>query len=130
MPMVDIFVTADGLKAEDAVKLVTEPLGDHRQGINGVEHVYSKTADDRVVVTARFFVGTPPDDAILRVHEKVRANFDRIPLGIPEPLIVGRGIDDVAIVTLTLTPKPGVDRYQDNALYQMAGEPAGRARQA
>ena len=120
VPMVDIFVTADGLKAEDAVKLVTEPLETIVKAINGVEHVYSNTADDRVVVTARFFVGTPQDDAILRVHEKVRANYDRIPLGIPEPLIVGRGIDDVAIVTLTLVPKPGVDRYQDNALYQMA----------
>ena len=120
VPMVDIFVTADGLKAEDAVKLVTEPLETIVKAINGVEHVYSNTADDRVVVTARFFVGTPQDDAILRVHEKVRANYDRIPLGIPEPLIVGRGIDDVAIVTLTLAPKPGIDRYQDNALYQMA----------
>ncbi len=120
VPMVDIFVTADGLKAEDAVKLVTEPLETIVKGINGVEHVYSNTEDDRVVVTARFFVGTPQDDAILRVHEKVRANYDRIPLGIPEPLIVGRGIDDVAIVTLTLAPKPGVNRYQDNALYQMA----------
>ena len=38
------------------------------------------------------------DAAILRVHEKIRANIDRIPVGIPEPLIVGRGIDDVAIV--------------------------------
>jgi multidrug efflux pump subunit AcrB len=28
---------------------------------------------------------------------------DRIPVGIPEPLIVGRGIDDVAILTLTLS---------------------------
>ncbi len=120
VPMVDVFVTADGLKAEDAVKLVTEPLETIIKGINGVEHVYSNTADDRVVVTARFFVGTPEDDAILRVHEKVRANYDRIPIGIPEPLIVGRGIDDVAIVTLTLTPKPGVDRYQDNALFDMA----------
>ena len=26
VPMVDIFVRADGLKADDAVKLVTEPL--------------------------------------------------------------------------------------------------------
>jgi len=120
VPMVDIFVTANGLKAEDAVKLVTEPLETIVKGINGVEHVYSNTQDDRVVVTARFYVGTPEDTAILRVHEKVRANYDRIPLGIPEPLIVGRGIDDVAIVTLTLAPKPGVNRYQDNALYQMA----------
>jgi multidrug efflux pump subunit AcrB len=33
----------------------------------------------------------------------VRANIDRIPVGIPEPLIVGRGIDHVAILTLTLS---------------------------
>ena len=120
VPMVDIFVTADGLKAEDAVKLVTEPLETIVKAINGVEHVYSNTTDDRVVVTARFFVGTSQDDAILRVHEKVRANYDRIPIGIPEPLIVGRGIDDVAIVTLTLAPKPGVERYEDNGLYHLA----------
>ncbi|RYI22209.1 MAG: efflux RND transporter permease subunit, partial [Acetobacteraceae bacterium] len=50
-----------------------------------------------------FEVGTKAEDAILRVHDKVRANIDRIPVGIPEPLIVGRGIDDVAILTLTLS---------------------------
>jgi multidrug efflux pump subunit AcrB len=120
VPMVDVFVTADGLKAEDAVKLVTEPLETIVKAINGVEHVYSNTEDDRVLVTARFFVGTPQDDAILRVHEKVRANYDRIPVGIPEPLIVGRGIDDVAIVTLTLAPKPGAGHVEDNALYHIA----------
>ncbi len=121
VPMVDIFVKADGLKAEDAVRLVTEPLETIVKAINGVEHVYSNTEDDRVVVTARFFVGTKADDAILRVHEKVRANLDRIPIGIPEPLIVGRGIDDVAIVTLTLAPKKeAAARYPDNALYHIA----------
>jgi multidrug efflux pump subunit AcrB len=121
VPMVDIHVKADGLKAEDAVRLVTEPLETIVKAINGVEHVYSNTEDDRVLVTARFFVGTDADDAILRVHEKVRANMDRIPIGIPEPLIVGRGIDDVAIVTLTLAPKTeAAARYPDNALYHMA----------
>jgi multidrug efflux pump subunit AcrB len=122
VPMVDIFVSADGLKAEDAVKLVTEPLETIVKAINGVEHVYSNTVDDRVVVTARFLVGTSPDNAILRVHEKIRANFDHIPTGIPDPLIVGRGIDDVAIVTLTLAPKPGVTRIEDSALFHMAGD--------
>ncbi len=106
VPMVDIHVRADGLKAEDAVKLVTEPLETIIKSIDGVEHVYSQTRDDGAMVTARFLVGTNPDAAILRVHEKVRANMDRIPVGIPEPLIVGRGIDDVAIVVLTLSPKP------------------------
>ena len=104
VPMIDISVQAAGLRAEDAVKLVTEPLEMIVKGIDGVEHVYSRTNDDHVLVTARFLVGTSTDAAVLRVHEKIRANMDRIPVGIPEPLIVGRGIDDVAIITLTLTP--------------------------
>ncbi len=91
VPMVDIHVRADGLKADDAVKLITEPLETIVKGIDGVEHVYSQTSDDRVMVTARFLVGTSSDAAILRVHEKVRANMDRIPTGVPEPQIVGRG---------------------------------------
>ncbi len=121
VPLVDIFVRADGLKADDAVKLVTEPLETIIKAINGIEHVYSSTEDDRALVTARFLVGTDQDDAILRVHEKVRANITRLPIGIPDPVIVGRGIDDVAIVTLTLAPlKEAAPRYRDNALYHMA----------
>ncbi len=107
VPMVDIAVRADGLKAPDAVKLITEPLETIVKGIDGVEHVYSQTSDDRVLVTARFFVGTSADAAVLRVHDKIRANMDRIPVGVPEPQIVGRGVDDVAIVSLTLAPVAG-----------------------
>ncbi len=120
VPLVDIMVRTDGLKAEDGARLVTEPLETIVKAINGVEHVYSNTLDNQVLVTARFFVGTKSDEAILRVHEKIRANMDRIPTGIPEPLIVGRGIDDVAIVTLTLAAKPGAaERYPDNVLYHL-----------
>jgi multidrug efflux pump subunit AcrB len=123
VPMVDVIVRADGLRAEDAVKLVTEPLETIVKGIGGVEHVYSQTADDRAMVTARFEVGTPSDAAILRVHEKVRANYDRIPVGIPEPLIVGRGIDDVAILALTLAPAPdAAGRVTANDLTRIARE--------
>ncbi|MCL7465829.1 efflux RND transporter permease subunit [Phaeovulum sp. NW3] len=103
VPMVDIHIHAPGLKAEDAVKLVTEPMETIVKGINEVEHVYSQTFDDYALVMARFLVGTSADAAILRVHEKVRANVDRMPVGIAEPMIVARGIDDVAIVSLTLS---------------------------
>ncbi len=121
VPMVDIFVQANGLKAPDAAELVTKPLEEIIKGINGVEHVYSQTQDDRVMVTARFFTGTNEDDAILRVQARLRANYDRIPLGIPEPLIVGRGINDVAIVALTLTPKPeAAGRWTEKDLYNLA----------
>ena len=121
VPMVDITVRADGLKAPDAVELVTKPLEAIIKAIDGIEHVYSQTLDDRVMVTARFLVGTRADDAILRVHEKIRANMDRIPIGIPEPLIVGRGINDVAIVVVTLSPKPEAAlRWTEKDLYELA----------
>jgi multidrug efflux pump subunit AcrB len=123
VPLVDIHIRADGLKAEDAVKLVTEPLEAIIKSIDDVEHVYSQTQDDHAVVTARFMVGTDPDAAISRVYEKIQANFDRIPVGIPEPLIVSRGIDDVAIVSITLSPRPEVsDRWTRNDLTRLARE--------
>src|SRR3990167_7713861 len=123
VPMVDILVTANGYKAGDAIELITKPLEDIVKAINGVEHVYSFTQDDAVLVTARFFVGTSEDAALLRIHEKIRANIVDLPKGIPEPLIVGRGINDVAIVALTLEPKPAAAaRWTDNGLYQIADE--------
>ncbi|MBI5129915.1 MAG: efflux RND transporter permease subunit [Rhodopseudomonas palustris] len=121
VPMVDIRINADGLHGPDAVELVTKPLEAIVKGIDGVEHVYSQTEDDRVIVTARFLVGTKAEDAILRVHEKIRANLDRIPVGIPEPLIVGRGINDVAVTVLTLSPTPAAaSRWTDKDLYELA----------
>ncbi|SFK77350.1 efflux RND transporter permease subunit [Methylocapsa palsarum] len=123
VPMVDIVVAANGYKADEAVELVTRPLEDIIKGIDGVEHVYSQTQDDKVVVTARFFVGTDRDTAALRIHEKIRANITGLPKGIPEPLIVGRGIDDVATIVLTLAAKPErASRWTDNDLFQIAEE--------
>ncbi|MBT4934902.1 MAG: efflux RND transporter permease subunit [Rhodospirillaceae bacterium] len=123
VPMVDIMIQANGYKATDAVELITEPLEDIIKGIDEVEHVYSLSEDDRVVVTARFDVGTSEDVAIVRVHDEIRANMRHLPIGIPEPLIVGRGINDVPVVTLTLKPAATVaERWNDNALYDIAEE--------
>ncbi len=123
VPMVDIIVAANGYKADEAVELVTRPLEDIVKAIDGVEHVYSQTQDDRVVVTARFLVGTDQDVAVLRVHEKIRAEITHIPKGIPEPLIVGRGINDVAILVLTLSANADkAGQWTDNGLEQVAEE--------
>ncbi len=121
VPMVDILVNASGLKAPDAVQLVTKPLETIVKGIQGVRHVYSQTVDDQVMVTARFAVGTNEDTAVLRVNEKVRDNYGRIPVGIPPPAIIGRGINDVAIVVLTLRPSvAAAGRWSAGALEDLA----------
>ncbi len=123
VPMVDIMVAAPGLRAPDAVELVGKPLEAIVKSVAGVEHVYTFADDNQVMVTARFNVGTDPDAAAVRIHEKVRANYDRIPAGIPEPLIQTRGINDVPSLVLTLSPKPGAaGQWTDQALYELAGK--------
>ena len=121
VPLVEVMVNTDGLKASDAVELVTKPLEVVLRAIPGVEHIYSTTVDNHVTVVARFVVGTNEDKAVLLVNDKIRANMNRIPIGIPEPMVVGRGIDDVAIVTLTLTPKSdAANRWDQGSLTELA----------
>jgi multidrug efflux pump subunit AcrB len=123
VPLIDIGVRADGLRAVDAAELITKPLETIVKGVAGVEHVYSQTMDDSVLVTARFEVGESPDAAITRIHEEIRANIHRIPVGVPEPHIVARGISDVPIFVITLSPGPeAADRWDDQALFRIADE--------
>jgi len=123
VPMVDMIVQAPGLKSADVVEQVTKPLEEIIKAIPDVEHVYSQSRDDGAMVTARFNVGTDADDAILRVHEKIRANLDRIPPDVPMPLVVGRGINDVPIVTLTLSPEEWTGNvWTDTTLRMLADE--------
>ena len=59
----------------------------------------------------------------MRIHEKIRANISDLPKGIPEPLIVGRGINDVAIVVLTLSAQADkAAEWTGNGLHQVAQE--------
>jgi len=121
VPMVDIQVMAPGLAASDAVELVGIPLETIVKSVDGVEHVYTQAEDDGVMVTARFLVGSNPEAAATRIEEKLRANWDRIPVGIPDPKVTVRGINDVPMVVLTLSPKPGAaGQWTDAALYELA----------
>ena len=123
VPMVDIMVSSPGVRAPDGVELVAKPLEAIVKSVTGVEHVYTFADDNQVMVTARFKVGTDPDAAAIRIHEKIRANYDRIPAGVPEPLIQTRGINDVPGLVLTLSPKPGAaGQWTDQALFEIAGK--------
>ncbi|HQT87609.1 MAG TPA: efflux RND transporter permease subunit [Acidiphilium sp.] len=114
-PIVDVSITANGLKAANAAELVTKPLETILKSIPGVKHIYSQTQDDQIMVGAEFHIGTPEQDAVIRVRNHIQANIQKLPIGIPAPLIVGHGINDVATVVMTLTPKPGAAKYYTEA---------------
>ena len=102
VPMVDVYVKYPGASAEQVTSLVTEPLERIMDEIPGTRHVYSATMRGAAIVTVRFKVGEELGASIVKVHDKVQSNLDRIPPGVAMPLVKPVGIDDVPIVTATL----------------------------
>ncbi|MBA4806923.1 efflux RND transporter permease subunit [Brevundimonas sp.] len=123
VPMIDIIAPAPGLAAPDAVELVGKPLEAIVKAIPDVDHVYTFADDDQVMVVARFKVGTHPDNAVVRVHEKLRASMDRLPQGVPEPIVKAKGINDVPMLTLTLSADAAhQDRWDQATLRTIADQ--------
>ncbi|RVU05695.1 efflux RND transporter permease subunit [Novosphingobium umbonatum] len=118
VPMVDMRVATPGLSAGDAVELVGKPLEDIAKSVDGVEHVYTQAQDHGLLVTARFVVGSRPEDAAIRLDARIKAYADRLPVGIGMPQVTVRGISDVPIVVLTLTPQSSA--WDEAALYDLA----------
>lgn len=61
MPLVEIHLPAQGLKAENGVRLATGLLEVIVKAINEVNYVGSSTRDDNAIVAAHFAVGTTAD---------------------------------------------------------------------
>ena len=102
VPMIDIFVQYPGAAADQVESLVTNPLERIMSEIPGVRHVYSATQRGQGMVTVRFFVGEDLGDSIVKVHDKIQSNLDKMPPGVPMPLVKPVAVDDVPTVTLTL----------------------------
>lgn len=105
VPMVDIFVGYPGASAEQVKNLVSEPLERLMSEISGVKHVYSMSQDGRSMVTVRFDVGQQMEPSLVKLYDKLYSHMDAIPKGVMEPLVKPKGIDDVPVVTLTLSSK-------------------------
>ena len=102
VPMVDIFISYPGASSELVASLAIEPLERMMSEIPGVKHVYSASERERGMVTVRFIVGEELGPSIVKVHDKLQSNLDKIPPGVSMPLVKPKGIDDVPVVTITL----------------------------
>jgi len=102
VPMIDIFIQYSGVSANDVANLAIAPLEGMMKEIPGVKHVYSASQHDQGIVTVRFKVNEEMGPSIVKVHDKLQSNMDKIPMGVSMPLVKPKGIDDVPVVTLTL----------------------------
>ncbi len=121
VPMIDVMVMLPGATPQQIENLVTRPLEQKIWEVDDVEYVYSSSFDGFSLVTARYLVGTDMEAAMTRLWNKILGNMDLAPMGIMQPIIKVRSIDDVPILTLTLWS----ERYDLYDLRQIAGELRG-----
>ena len=103
VPMADVMVSMPGASAEEVEQRLTTPLEKLVRELPGVEYVYSTSRPGGTMLIVRFLVGTPAEDALVRLYSKVYANLDRVPAGASQPLIKAHSIDDVPILALTFS---------------------------
>ena len=118
VPMIDVFVQMPGASAKEVEQRVTGPMEKLLWEIPGVEYVYSTSSPGVSMAVVRFFVGQNEENAIVRLNQKMFANFDIIPPGASPPLVKPRSIDDVPILALTLSS----DSYDHFTLRRIASQ--------
>ena len=118
VPMIDVMVQMPGASAREVEERVTKPMEKLLWEIPGVEYIYSTSSPGSSLAIVRFYVGQDEEKSLVRLNQKMQANFDLIPPGASQPLVKPRSIDDVPILALTLSSQ----RYGDFELRRIAAQ--------
>ncbi len=118
VPMIDVMVAMPGASAREVEERVVKPMEKFLWEIPGVEYIYSTSSSGMGMAIVRFKVGEDEEKSIVKLNQKMYANFDLIPPGASPPLVKPRSIDDVPVLALTLHSK----RYNDFELRRVAAQ--------
>ncbi|MBV6424731.1 MAG: Efflux pump membrane transporter BepE [Steroidobacteraceae bacterium] len=102
--MANVLVPFPGADAREVEQIVAIPLEQKLAEIEEVKHTYSVSRPGLAVLTVEFEVGVKRQAALVRLYGKVFSNQDWLPphLGVGQPVVKPKGIDDVPVMTLTL----------------------------
>jgi multidrug efflux pump subunit AcrB len=102
--MANVIVPFPGASAQQVESLVATPMEKVLAEISGVKHIYSVSRPGAAVITVQFEVGEERTAAIVRLWNAIYSNQDWRPpgVGIGQPLVKPKGIDDVPVMSLTL----------------------------
>lgn len=102
--MANVIVPFPGADARQVEQMVTYPLEQKLSEIEQIKHTYSISRPGMAVLTVEFDVGVKRQPALVRLYDKVFSNQDWMPanLGVGQPIIKPKGIDDVPVMALTL----------------------------
>jgi len=107
--MANVLIPFPGASSADVEKMVTGPAEQVLSQIQGIEHTYSVSRPGVAVLTVQFKVGVPRTEALVRLYDVLDGNKDWLPtgLGVMDPIVKPKGIDDVPVLAVTLWSKNG-----------------------
>jgi multidrug efflux pump subunit AcrB len=111
VPAANIIVAKPGAGAEEIHNLVVKPLEAIMNAQSGVKHTFGYAVADYGVVTVQFDVGEDQERSLVKLYNQLMQNMDRLPAGAMQPLVKPINVDDVPIMTLTLSSAQ-MDDYQ------------------
>ncbi|WP_123102058.1 efflux RND transporter permease subunit [Acidithiobacillus sulfuriphilus] len=103
VPAAEIFIMRPGSNSEEVHHLVVRPLEALMASLPGVHHTYGYAVDDMGIVTVQFQVGANEEKSLLELYNQLSRNLDKMPPGTEQPLVKSIGINDVPIMTVTLS---------------------------
>jgi multidrug efflux pump subunit AcrB len=103
VPAASIIVTKPGAGAEEVDNLIIKPLEAIMHSQFGVDHTFGYATNDYGVVTVQFKVGQNQEDSLVKLYNQLMQNMDRMPPGANDPIVKPINVDDVPILTLTLS---------------------------
>ena len=113
--MANVLIPFPGASARQVEQSVAGPAEQVLGQMAGLEHVMSVSRPGMAVITVQFKVGVPRIEALVRLYDTLNSNRDWLPpgLGVGEPIVKPKGIDDVPILTATLyDQRPGSGAFE------------------
>jgi multidrug efflux pump subunit AcrB len=116
VPAANIIVAKPGASATEIQSLVVKPLEAIMNAQAGVDHTFGYATNDFGLVTVQFKVGENQEDSLVKLYNQLMQNMDRIPPGAMQPIVKPINVDDVPIMTLTLSSA----QFDDHTLREVA----------
>ena len=118
VPMADVWLPFPGASAKVVEEQLTKPFERKISEIKGVEYVYSISRPGGALIIVRFYVGQPTENSLVDLYDKLMSNQDLLPPGASPALVKPKDVNDVPIVTLTVSS----ERYGEFELRRLADQ--------
>ena len=118
VPMADVWLPFPGASAKIVEEQLTKPIERKLSEIKTVEYLYSISRPGGALIIVRFYVGQPMEQSLVDLYDKLMSNQDLFPSGAAPFQVKPRDVNDVPIVTLTLSS----ERYTDYQLRQLGDQ--------